>query len=872
MDGIISQPQQSNIPQSIEDLMHDAYLQYSLSVNVGRAIPDVRDGLKPGNRRILFAMKQLGLTKSHAYSKCAKVVGEVIGNYHPHGDQAVYDTLVRMAQDFSMRHPLIDGQGNFGSIDGDSPAAYRYTECRMERLAEEMLADMDKETVDMRATFDEANMEPAVLPAKVPNLLVNGATGIGVGMATNIPPHNLGEVINAAVALIEEPTISCRELMQHLPGPDFPTGASIMGMNPIIELYETGHGIMRVRGTANIEEKNDRERIIITEIPYTVNKERLVKSIAQLVTDKKIPGISGIVDESSSRTGIRVVIDIKRNAMANVVLNQLYAHTALETSFGAQFLVVDRNRPRTMNLRQILQAYIDHRLEVVTRRAQFDLRKAEDRAHILEGLLIAVNNIDEVVKIIRESRTRDEAGQALQDRFELSDRQTSAILEMRLHQLTGLAMETLQAEYDELVKHIAYLKELLASRQLRMDVVKTELLEIRDKYADERRTKILPSEKEINIEDLIERNICVITLSDSGYIKRVPVDTYRTQNRGGVGVIGMQTKEEDHVKHLLTACTHDYIFFFTNHGRMHWLKVYEIPESGRVGKGKAMVNLIEFEQDEIVQAMITVDEVDVPDRYIVMATANGVVKKTALEKFKHLRRKGIISIRLDEGDELIDAQLTDGNQQILLSSRAGMACRFLETDVREMGRATQGVRGMELRDAKKEKLITNIVAMTIVDPQADLLVVTEKGMGKRTNIGTGNAEQDKDIIGGYRLTRRGGKGIISIKLREDDTVIAALQVTEGDELLMTSVNGQMVRISVDDIRSIGRNSQGVRIMRLREGDRISSVSLIAEMDEPEEDNPEAEASTEEEQAITPATPPVETETEAEESGDGSPLP
>ncbi len=812
--------------------MHSAYLQYSLSVNVGRAIPDVRDGLKPGNRRILYAMKQLGLTKGHAYTKCAKVVGEVIGNYHPHGDQAVYDTLVRMAQDFSMRHPLIDGQGNFGSIDGDSPAAYRYTECRLERLAEELLADMDKGTVDMRPTFDEANTEPEVLPARFPNLLVNGATGIGVGMATNIPPHNLGEVIQATVALIDNPLASCRELMQHLPGPDFPTGGAIVGINPIIDLYETGHGIIRVRGTARIEEKNERERIVVSEIPYAVNKERLVQSIAHLVAEKKIPGISGLNDESSSRAGIRIVIDIKRNAMANVVLNQLYKHTALQTSFGAQFLVVDHNRPRTMNLRQILQAYIDHRLEVITRRAAFDLKKAEDRAHILEGLLIAVDNIDEVVKIIRQSRTREEAAATLCQRFELSDRQTAAILDMRLHQLTGLAMESLQAEYDELQKLIEYLRQLLADRQLRIELVRKELLEVCERYQNPRRTKIMPGERELDNEDLIPRTMCVVTLSREGYIKRVPLETYRTQNRGGIGVIGMQTKEEDYVRMLLTACSHDYIMFFTNHGLMHWLKVYEIPEGARVGKGKAIVNLLELAADETIQAVITVDQVDVPDRFIVMATANGTVKKTDLAKFKHMRRKGIIAILLDPEDQLIDAKLTDGQQEILLSSRSGMACRFKESDIRQTGRATRGVRGMELR-APDGSLKSTIVSMTVVDTGAELLVVTEKGMGKRTCIGTGNAEQDREIGGGYRLTRRGGKGVISIRLQPDDRVVAALPVTSGDEIIMTSVNGQMVRICTDEIRPIGRSSMGVRIMRLREGDRLSCVSLVQKLAEPD---------------------------------------
>ncbi|MBT7300062.1 MAG: DNA topoisomerase 4 subunit A, partial [Victivallales bacterium] len=555
----------NDIPSNIEELMHNAYLQYSLSVNVGRAIPDVRDGLKPGMRRILYAMRQLGLTKSHSYTKCATVVGEVIGKYHPHGDQAVYDTLVRMAQEFNMRGPLVDGQGNFGSIDGDSAAAYRYTECRMERLAEELLADIDRDTVDLVPTFDEKNTEPAVLPARFPNLLVNGSTGIGVGMATNIPPHNLGEVINATLMIIDNPMATVQELMQVMPGPDFPTGGEIHGVNPIIQLYETGRGIIRVRGKCDISEVKGRERILVTEMPYAVNKEMMVKRIAELVNDKKITGISGLADESSSRAGIRVVIDIKRNAMASVVLNQIYKHTLLETSFGAHFLVVDHNRPRIMTLRQILQAYIDHRLEVITRRTLFELRKAEARAHILEGLLIAVNNIDEVVSIIRGSRTRDEAAERLMERFELSKRQTAAILEMRLHQLTGLAIDDLQSEFDELMTRIAYLKGLLASRELRMALVREELVEVRDKHSNPRRTKIMAGDRELNIEDLIAQSVHVVTMSASGYIKRVPEDTFQLQNRGGVGVRGMQTRDDDdYVEHLLTAKTHDYVMFFTD--------------------------------------------------------------------------------------------------------------------------------------------------------------------------------------------------------------------------------------------------------------------------------------------------------------------
>jgi DNA gyrase subunit A len=824
----------NDVPANIEELMHHAYLRYSLSVNVGRAIPDVRDGLKPGMRRILYAMRQLGLTKSHAYTKCAKVVGEVIGNYHPHGDQAVYDTLVRMAQEFSMRAPLIDGQGNFGSIDGDAPAAYRYTECRLERLAEELLADLDKNTVEMRPNFDESVLEPEVLPARFPNLLVNGSTGIGVGMATNIPPHNLGEVIAATVLIIDRPTATVEELMQVMPGPDFPTGGELHGVRSILELYETGRGSLRVRGKARIEEKDGKERIIVTELPYAVNKENLVSRIAELVNDKTIPGISDITDESSSRTGIRIVIEIKRNAMASMVLNQVYQHTLLQTTFGAQFLVVDRNRPRVMTLRQILQAYIDHRLEVITRRAQFDLERAEARAHILEGLLIAVKHIDEVVAIIRGSRTREEAAERLMERFKLSKKQIAAILEMRLHQLTGLAIDELQTEFDQLQQQIAYLKDLLASRDKRIGVVRAELLEVRQAYSNKRRTEIKVGDRELGIEDLIAQSVWVVTMSARGYIKRVAEDSYHTQNRGGVGVRGMQTKDDaDYVQHLLTAMTHDYLLFFTNQGQMHWLKAYELPEGTRDSTGRALVNLLELAEGEQVRAVIPVSAVDDPTRFVVMATRNGTVKKTRLDAFKNLRRKAIWAILLDDGDDLIEAVLTDGQQELLLSSEAGMACRFRETDCRTLGRMTRGVRGMELRSEQGE-LTTHLVSMTVVNPAAELLVVTVKGMGKRSRLGAGVAEQDAAIPGGgYRLTRRGGKGVISIRLRSGDRVVQAIQLDQDQDLLLTSVKGQVVRISTAGIRTLGRNSQGVRVMRLREEDEISVVTSVAHLDEEE---------------------------------------
>ena len=852
-----------DFPVNIEDIMHTAYLQYSLSVNVGRAIPDVRDGLKPCNRRILYAMRQLGLMKSRPHMKSARVVGEVIGKYHPHGDFSVYDTLVRMAQDFSMRMPLIDGQGNFGSIDGDPPAAYRYTECRMERFTEELLSDIDKDTVNMIPTFDENTTEPEVLPAKFPNLLVNGSMGIGVGMATNIPPHNLGEVIDATIHLLENPSASVRDLMKFLPGPDFPTGAIICGLDPIRSLYETGHGVIKVRAKAEIIEQSGKEIIIVKEIPYAVNKEMMVKKIAELVKDKKITGISDLRDETSLRTGIRIVIEIKRGAMASVVLNQLYAHTQMESILGCQLLVVDHNRPRTMNLAQILQAFVDHRLEVVTRRTQFELNKAEARAHIVNGLLIAVQNIDEVVKIIRESRTREEAGAALMARFGLSKIQVTAILDMRLHQLTGLAIEDLQKEYDELMKLIEYLRSLLASRELRLGVIKDELADVRNRYADPRRTEITYDEGDINYADLIPRHSCVITVSNTGYIKRVPADTYRTQHRGGVGIIGMETKDEDHVEHLFNADSHDLIFFFTDRGFMYWLNVYDIPEGARTGKGKAIVNLIKIEPGEQIRAMLTLkkDMFEQENLSIVMATKRGVIKKTALKEFRHLRNLGLRAIVIEEGDDLIGAEIADGASEIILSTAKGMACRFVETDVRTMGRATRGVTGIRFKLADDEIVSMEVVPASgavselpevdeaaveaeepaeapetepaetadgedvasdeeeiVDDGRPQLLVVTSGGMGKRS------------YVDHYRLTRRGAKGVKNLNLRPGEVVIAALRVKHGDELILTTERGQVSRIPVDEIRIVGRASMGVRIMDLRKGDKVTGATIVVEVE------------------------------------------
>ena len=840
-----------DIPVNIEDIMHTAYLQYSLSVNVGRAIPDVRDGLKPVNRRILYAMKMLNLGKSHATVKCARVVGEVMGKYHPHGDFAIYDALVRLAQDFSMRAPLIEGQGNFGNIDGDPAAASRYTECRMERLAEEMLFDIEKDTVNMIPNFDESEKEPEVLPASFPQLLVNGTTGIGVGMATSIPPHNLGEVIDATVCLLDNPKATVDELMEYLPGPDFPTGAIIRGRYSMRQFYQTGRGSVKLRAKADIIEKDGVEQIIITEIPYAINKGQLVEKIAELVKDKRITGISSITDVSSKRVGLRIEIGVKRGAMGSVILNQLYSQTQLETVIGCTMLVVDHNRPRTMNLAQVLQAYIDHRLEVVLRRAIFDLNKAEARSHILEGLLKALANIDEVVQIIRESRNRQEAQTNLIARFAFTQIQADAILDMRLHQLTGLAVEVVQAEFDELQVKIDYLRKLVASRDMRLGVIREELIEIKNKYSDPRRSEITVDDSDLNIADLIPRHSCVITVSNTGYIKRVPSDTYRTQHRGGKGIIGMETKEEDYVEHLFNADSHDLIFFFTDRGFMYWLNVYEIPEGSRTGKGKAIVNMIKVEPGEKICAMLTVspDEFDDPNKYIVMASRRGYIKKSELALFKNLRRVGLRALAIEEDDDLIGAGISENGNEILLSTRLGMACLFDQDDeqIRPMGRTARGVTGMRFKidgdsvvsmevirehvyteaemTGEEGETETEVEVEVETDEEGpvfgsgpEVLVVTDGGMGKRSFVST------------YRKTNRGAKGVVNIKLREGEHVLAVVQVTDDDEILLTTERGQLVRIPASEIRTVGRASKGVRIMNLNNGDRITGVAKLVKVE------------------------------------------
>ena len=844
----MSELEHRDFPINIEDIMHTAYLQYSLSVNVGRAIPDVRDGLKPVNRRILYAMKKLGLTKSHGYTKSAKVVGEVIGNYHPHGDSSVYDAMVRLAQPFSLRMTMVDGHGNFGSIDGDPAAAYRYTECRLERLAEEMLVDLEKDTVDMMPTFDESSVEPSVLPARFPQLLVNGTTGIGVGMATSIPTHNLGEVINATVALLDNPKASVEELMRHLPGPDFPTGAIIRGISSIRQFYTTGRGSIKMRARAEIVENNGKEQIVITEIPYAVNKATLVESIANLVLEKKIQGITGIRDETSLKAGVRIVIDVKRGVMGSVILNQLYAHTQLETTFPCTMLVVDHNRPRVMNLAQVLQAYLDHRMEVLIRKTKFDLAKAQARAHIVEGFLKALDIIDEVVNTIRESKTKTDAAEALQSKFGFSELQAAAILEMRLHQLTGLAREELDAEFAELCANIKYYNDLLASREMRLGVIRADLLEVRDKYADDRRTEITAADGDLNIADLIERHSCVITVSNTGYIKRVPAATYQTQHRGGKGIIAMKTKDEDYVEHLFNADSHDLIFFFTDRGFMYWLNVYEIPEASRSSNGRAIVNMIKIEQDEKIRAMLTVkpEELSEPGKFMLMSTRRGFIKKMPLELFKNLRRVGLRALVIEDDDDLISAAICENGNEVLLSTAHGMACRFTLTDeeLRPMGRTARGVTGMRFKIDGDYLVAMTVIREQMEDEEAaeedaevieaeiaegdegeiienstapQVLVVSDGGMGKRSLAST------------YRKTRRGAKGVVSIRLREDELVVNTVQIRPGDELLITTERGQLTRIPLDEIRTLGRASKGVKIMNLNEGDRITGAVVLVEV-------------------------------------------
>jgi DNA gyrase subunit A len=811
--------QQKILPRLIEDEMRKSFVDYSMSVIVQRALPDVRDGLKPVHRRILYAMHENGLLPNRPFKKSATVVGDVLGRYHPHGDSAVYDAMVRMVQDFSLRYPLVQGQGNFGSIDGDSAAAYRYTEARLAPIATELLADIDKQTVDFAPNFDDRLTEPTVLPARVPNLLVNGSSGIAVGMATNIPPHNLREVVAACIHLIDHPDATIDDLRQFVRGPDFPTGGLVYGQDGIKSAYEEGRGRVLMRARAHFEElPNGRERIIVTEIPFQVNKSRLIELIAELVRDKKIEGISDMRDESD-RDGMRIVIETKRDAIPHIVLNQLYKHTPMQSTFGVIMLSLVNGVPKVLNLKQMLGYFVEHRHEVVTRRTQFELNKAVDREHILEGLKIAVDNIDEVIAIIRGSASTDEAGERLRARFELSERQSDAILNMRLAKLTGLEIEALEAELAEVRALIADLRDILANRERRFGIIKDELNEIASKYGDERRTKVLDAQADLSIEDLIADEPMVVTVSHSGYIKRIPMDTYRNQRRGGRGISGMGTKEEDWVEHLFVANTHDYLMFFTRDGQCYWLKVHEIPQGQRASRGKPIVNLINLGSDEKIAALVPVREFR-DDRYLIFATRKGVVKKTVLSAYGNPRSVGLNAINILEDDELIDVQFTGGQSNVILATREGMAIRFEETDVREMGRATTGVRGIAL---EKDDVV---IGMVVLDPEEQrrgettLLVVTERGMGKRTGVDE------------YRLQRRGGKGVINVKTTDKNgRVVAIKEVCPGDELMMITRAGIVNRQAIDPIRVIGRNTQGVRLVNLDGGDTVMDVARV--MSEPE---------------------------------------
>jgi DNA gyrase subunit A len=801
----------SKLPINIEEEMKVSYLDYAMSVIIGRALPEVRDGLKPVQRRILYAMFREGLLPNKKYSKSAGVVGEVLKKYHPHGDTAVYDAMVRLAQDFNMRYMLVDGQGNFGSIDGDRAAAYRYTEARLAKISEELLADIDKETVDFSPNFDETTEEPKVLPSKIPNLIINGAAGIAVGMATNIPPHNLGEIIDGLVMLLANPETTTEDLMTVIKGPDFPTGGSIHGTGGIKDAYATGRGLLKVRAKARIErEHKGGESIIITEMPYQVNKSRLIEKIAELVREKKIEGISDIRDESD-RDGIRVVIEMKRGEMAEVMLNNLYKHTQMETTFGIIMLALVGGQPHVLGLKKILAHFLQHRRDVILRRTRFELRKAEERAHILEGLKIALDNLDEIIAMIRAAKSPEEAKQGLMTGYPLSEIQAQAILDMKLQRLTGLERDKIIAEYKEILKEIERLKSILKSDKLVSKIIKDELIEIRSKYADERRTEITEETKEITIEDLITEEEMVITLSHSGYIKRNPLSAYRSQRRGGKGLIGMETKEEDFVAELFIGSTHDYMLFFSNLGRLYWLKIYQIPEAGRAAKGKALINLLQLSEGERITTCLPVR--DFKEGYLVMFTKNGTVKKTALTAYSNPRGKGIIAITIDEKDELIAVRKTNGKNDLIIGTRNGMSIKFNEEDVRDMGRSAKGVHGIRL--SKGDEVVSGEVA----EVKTSILTVAENGFGKRTKI------ED------YRLQTRGGKGILSIKLtQKGGKVVGMLLVRDEDEVVMITSAGKLIRTTAENISTHGRNTQGVKLMDTTADDKIVSIAKVVEKD------------------------------------------
>ena len=824
--------EQKIIPIDIETEMKKSFIDYAMSVIIDRALPDVRDGLKPVHRRILYTMYVSGFTPDKSYRKSVATVGEALKSFHPHGDAAVYDSLVRMAQDFSLRHPLVDGHGNFGSRDGDAAAAMRYTEARLAKISMEMLADINKDTVDFKPNFDDHEVEPVVLPSRFPQLLVNGSTGIAVGMATNIPPHNLGEVIDGINSVIDNPEITIDELLKYIKGPDFPTAAKIIGKKGIRDAYRTGRGRIIVRSEATIEEMHgNRHRIVITEIPYQVNKARLVEKIADLVKEKRIDGISFLQDESGREEPVRIVIELKRDANPNVVLNQLYKNTQLQESYSVNMVAIvptkDKHfEPRTLNLREVIDYYIEHQVNVIRRRTKFELDKAEARAHILEGLKVALDNLDEVIRIIRASKTEANAKEGLMERFGFSEKQAQAIVDMRLGRLTGLEREKLENELKELMEKIEYYKQVLGDETLVHKIIKDELAVIKAKYADERRTKIEIDEDEIDIEDLIQEEESVITMTHFGYIKRLPADTYKSQRRGGKGIIGLSTREEDFVKNLFVTSTHHFILFFTNKGRVYRLKAYEIPESGRQAKGTAIVNLLQLDGDEKVTAVIPIQEYK-EGMYLMMATKNGVVKKTDLMEYDNIRKGGLAAVTLRENDELIDVKLTDGNQDIMLSTVNGMAIRFKETDARPIGRVSQGVKGIELEEGDV------VVGMEVCTPDTTLLVVTENGFGKRTEL-----EE-------YKTQTRGGKGILTYRITEKTGKSIGMQlVAEDDDIILISSDGTIIRMKVSEISILGRATQGVTLMRMSEGNKVVSIARMINENVDGEDVDESEESDE----------------------------
>ncbi|MBM6386308.1 MAG: DNA gyrase subunit A [Paenibacillus sp.] len=829
--------------------MRESFMDYAMSIIVSRALPDVRDGLKPVHRRILYAMSELGMTPDKPHKKSARIVGEVIGKYHPHGDSAVYETMVRMAQDFSLRYMHVDGHGNFGSVDGDMAAAMRYTEARLSKIAMEMLRDINKDTIDFQPNYDGEESEPVVLPARFPNLLVNGVGGIAVGMATNIPPHNLGEVIDGVQAMIKNPDITSMELMDYIHGPDFPTAGYILGRSGIRQAYQTGRGSVTMRAKTNIEENNNKARIVVTEIPYQVNKARLVEKIAELVRDKKIDGITDLRDESD-RNGMRIVIELRRDVNPGVVLNNLYKHTAMQSTFGINMLAIVNKEPKILNLREVLYHYLQHQIEVIRRRTQFELRKAEARAHILEGLRIALDHIDEIIALIRSSSNTDAAREGLIERFSLSHDQAQAILDMRLQRLTGLERERIENEYNELMVKIAEYREILANEHLVLEIISEELQEIRERFGDDRRTEITIGEESILDEDLIPREEVIITITHTGYVKRLPVSTYRSQKRGGRGVVGMDTKDTDFVEHLFVTNSHNYLMFFTDKGKVYRLKAYEIPELGRTARGTPIINLIQIEQGESVNAVIPVQEFE-SDKYLFFATRQGVVKKTPLEDYTNIRKGGLIGISLRDDDALIEVKLTDGQQEIIMGTSNGMSIRFSEANVRSMGRSATGVKGITLDEGDV------VIGMDVVDQELDVLIVTAKGYGKRTPVSD------------YRMQTRGGKGIKTINVTEKNGAVVSLKMvkTEEDLMIITS-SGTLIRMSMEGISTMGRYTQGVKLIHIRDEDAVATVSRIDKNeDEPDEELLEGlEAGDAEGTAVSPSE---DVGIEAEAEGDDS---